>query len=611
MKRVFPYLMLILGIIISTFIWDYIKLPYNNENLIQGEFFTKKYNPKNEILRFLIFIFFPLILFLFFFINKSENYDFLPWKNNFFLKKELNQKISNRNINIFTFFLILIIFIDFISLEFKNYNYPMDVFHEGTFLVPPINYLNTGKFWLSTIYDYGFIANNLGLIFLKIFDNFSIGLVRFSHLFLFFLNKIILIFICRKICLNINLKENLKIVLFILLSFFIISLSHYNITLISTFDKRMLLFLIFFLFLIYVLTEAKNNKINSIILGVFSVISILWYIDVGFYTNAVLSILLIYLILEKEYKKFIYIFISIILSWIIFFSLIPESEFKELLEQTKFVATISSYLLGLEFPKPFSEGSTRATRALMLIILSGVLLINFLFNKKININYNTKITLIFLFISAIIFFNSALMRTDTPHIKYSSGLYKFLIFFCLLYFFVKYLEKKTYLSSYISFLINKKFYVMIFILIVFVCNIFISDNKKIKNVFFFKNNIEKLISFRNEIFLSEEMINLVDRFSKISIEDKCVQIFTDDISLPFFLNKPTCTQYYIPAHIINGFSEENFIKQLEKNLPNFIIYSSPINWLSNKKNMPNANNFILKNYSLFEKIHNWEIYKLN
>ena len=23
--------------------------------------------------------------------------------------------------------------------------------------------------------------------------------------------------------------------------------------------------------------------------------------------------------------------------------------------------------------------------------------------------------------------------------------------------------------------------------------------------------------------------------------------------------------------------------------------------------MPNANNFILKNYSLFEKIHNWEI----
>ena len=43
----------------------------------------------------------------------------------------------------------------------------------------------------------------------------------------------------------------------------------------------------------------------------------------------------------------------------------------------------------------------------------------------ININYDTKITLIFLFISAIIFFNSALMRTDTPHIKYSSGLYKY------------------------------------------------------------------------------------------------------------------------------------------------------------------------------------------
>ena len=44
-------------------------------------------------------------------------------------------------------------------------------------------------------------------------------------------------------------------------------------------------------------------------------------------------------------------------------------------------------------------------------------------------------------------------------------------------------------------------------------------------------------------------------------------IFTDDISLPFFLNKPSCTQFYIPGHIVNGWTENKFINQLEKIIP--------------------------------------------
>ena len=36
MKKYLPYILAFLGIIISTFAWDLIKFPYDNENLING-----------------------------------------------------------------------------------------------------------------------------------------------------------------------------------------------------------------------------------------------------------------------------------------------------------------------------------------------------------------------------------------------------------------------------------------------------------------------------------------------------------------------------------------------------------------------------------------------
>ena len=44
-------------------------------------------------------------------------------------------------------------------------------------------------------------------------------------------------------------------------------------------------------------------------------------------------------------------------------------------------------------------------------------------------------------------------------------------------------------------------------------------------------------------------------------------------------------------------------------MPNYILYSSPINWLANRKNMPTADKFIKNNYSIYKKIEQWEIYK--
>ena len=69
-------------------IWDYIKIPFNESNKIYGEFYLKKYNPVNEILRFLIFVFFPLLVFFSLTLKQQDYFNLYVGSPNFFINKK-------------------------------------------------------------------------------------------------------------------------------------------------------------------------------------------------------------------------------------------------------------------------------------------------------------------------------------------------------------------------------------------------------------------------------------------------------------------------------------------------------------------------------------------
>tara|TARA_B110001452_G_scaffold182348_1_gene153162 strand:- start:404 stop:949 length:546 start_codon:yes stop_codon:yes gene_type:complete len=152
-----------------------------------------------------------------------------------------------------------------------------------------------------------------------------------------------------------------------------------------------------------------------------------------------------------------------------------------------------------------------------------------------------------------------------------------------------------------------------YLILIFLCFITILNNNalNIKNIISGEKNIFYLIEVNDEKLLNNNYSSFIKRFKQISDMDTCVQQFTDDNALPYFIKKPTCTQFYTNAHIISGWTENKFIEQLKKSKPNFIVYSSNINWFKDRKNAPNADNFIISNYSLYEKINSWEIYKIN
>mgnify|MGYP005809063467 CR=1 FL=1 len=68
------FFLIISSIILTTFLWNKIYLPFKNPLEIIGEYSKQSHNPINDVLRYLIFIFFPLLVTLlccFLFIKDS------------------------------------------------------------------------------------------------------------------------------------------------------------------------------------------------------------------------------------------------------------------------------------------------------------------------------------------------------------------------------------------------------------------------------------------------------------------------------------------------------------------------------------------------------------
>jgi hypothetical protein len=598
MKKTLPWLFLVMGIIISSIIWNYISLPYENSNTILGQYSEKKINPLNDTLRGLFFIFFPLFLYLIVFLKQNRD----------LVSKEIFQSqiiSSTRKIDYLCVILIIFSILEFYNLDYKEFLGELDVHHEGTFLTAQLNFFSKNKFWTGTFFDYGFLGNSIGIFFNQIFENYSIGIQRFSFKFLILINKVLLILICRKIVNSLDLS-NKKEVIFFIFSLLTLTLANFYENL-TPFHNRIFIYLIFTLSIFNVVTSKKKNVLISFFIGSLSVLSILFYWDIGTYINFLLIIFLIFIFLLKKYDVFYKVILGFILTWLLFFFLVPKNEFKEFLNQYFIILNVSDYLIGLEFPNPFTNGSTRHTKALLLIVFSGVFLINFIFNKVKKESFESKIMLFFLFVSSIIFFKSGLTRSDGPHIKYTSGIYTLLIYFFISYYLINIINISKF-RFILDFFLKKK-YLNIFIFIIYFTFFFQNNFSNILNIFNPNKNFHKLTKLDDEKFLNKDYSDFIKVYKDLVKDELCVQQFTDDNAIAYLVNKPTCTKYYVNANILKNWTEIDFIEELIDNEPNYILYSSSINWFKSRNNAPNADKFILENYFLYKDLSPWIIYK--
>ena len=142
-----------------------------------------------------------------------------------------------------------------------------------------------------------------------------------------------------------------------------------------------------FIFLFTILQIIKSNKftiLSFFLLGFIPIWGIIWSLDRGIFIIAGYIPFLFILLTNKKFIELLVILLLVILSIIIFYLIIGNKEFFLFISNSTDILISSDMLNGIIHPAPFSNdaGSSRATKNLLFMIITGIILINYNFNKK-------------------------------------------------------------------------------------------------------------------------------------------------------------------------------------------------------------------------------------
>ena len=274
---------------------------------------------------------------------------------------------------------------------------------------------------------------------------------------------------------------------------------------------------------------------------------------------------------------------------------------------------------GLKHPVPFFsigeiEYGARATRGLLLQLTAGLLTINYLFSDRKKIFSSKKMLFIFLFFISFIMYKNALGRSDTNHLRMSADFPILINCFFILNYLLIFLEKKIAIKKFLS---QKVFFSLsiIFLVLFYINN---QDNYRIDNIRNFQKNFTNYINLEDKHFIDQKNIKLLDYYKQITEKDNCIQIFTYDSAIPYLLKKPSCTKYYSSYLASPIVKQEDYIRQLKKIQPKYILYKSPATNFEITYNLEHpeiferlelVNFYIISNYELHKKFDGYEIFQ--
>tara|TARA_B110000238_G_C16111153_1_gene432734 strand:+ start:84 stop:1934 length:1851 start_codon:yes stop_codon:yes gene_type:complete len=564
-KKSLFFLFMASSLCLGTFFWTIINLPFLNSDII-GYYSINKISSLNNVLGYLVFITIP-ILFYFIWQLIFEKKRFSYFFSNIKFKNE-NISIDKKNYILFLFFIFFII-LEFLSVQFLINE--IDLFHEGERLSAAFKSKLDGSLWSGSYISKGIIYEVLGPKYIwKLFNQESIGLLRFLDIFFVFLTKIILIFLSLELSKNTNFNPFFKSIFFIFLTIIFLVCTNYtssynngdgvSANLIKFREIPILLTLLFFI------KSLKNiDQIHTpyILIGFLTVFTFFWSIDRAIVLNLLVLFIIIFLIINKSYKNITILILSSIFFWLFSYFLLKE-EFAFFISNTIGIINEMPKINGLMHPIPFSDGanSSRSTKTILSILLSLLISLSFFFNKKSSMSYKLKISLTIISLTSFLSYTYALGRTDYTHLKQVFG-FPIVFLSCYLLFYLLYFIQRKFLFNKYD---NKKILIIFSSLILL---FFLNFNIDYKKIISFKSRVVEYVQVKDESFLSTKDSNFVRQISSLIKDEKCIQLYTNDAALLYLLKKPNCTKYFFVAIVGSKKNQMDLIDKLSTT--NFII----------------------------------------
>jgi hypothetical protein len=367
------------------------------------------------------------------------------------------------------------------------------------------------------------------------------------------------------------------------------------------------IFVIFFLIFFIKCFNSKKKIIFNVAITLVSFSSLIFNtFDIGVYLLFVLFFYIFYLIFSRQFIAFTSIILSSLIFFILFILIFSFSEFNSLIINIFSVIRNIDLLHGLEHPQPFFysdeiQHGFRASKALLLQLVAGLLILTSVIYKNNKYSINQKVFLIFLYLLCIVSYKNALGRSDSYHIKLCSDLQIIIISFYILILIKNLFDKYKFIN------LNKTSSLIISLILILP---FFFKNLNFENIYNFKNNATKFIYADDKEFLTLEYRQNISKIKEIFKDEICFQNFTEDLSIPYLIKKPTCTKY-LASWLASGKTLElDYIKMLKIKKPKYILYSSPtfsFDNLNTQKRLKYVNEYIINNYKPYKSFNGFDI----
>ena len=601
-KRIIPLVSSISTVVLISFFWDKITLPYENTTEIVGEYSKNNHHQFNDTLRFICFLFFPLLVFSTTYILTNQNK--IKSFNNIFYENELPAFINQKNYEkkFYFLFFCIILFVNFLSLNLPDHK--LDIFHEGQLLSGALNYNLKDKLWTGSYINTGLFYDILNTKFSWVFfGKESIGAYRlfsftFNYIYLFFV--IILIYQISKIFNFSKKKESLFFILLGIFCFYFYNIKSYN------FPNYRDLFTIFFLIClsnVLILNRLKN--LNYFLIGSFSITSLLWSLDRGVFLNAAIILLVIILLFKKQFSSIFVICLSIFLFWILFIFVVGIDEFNSFVFNSTNMLKYNEIWNGIIHPQPFSDdkNSTRASKALILFVINGIFIFKYLIKKNNKLNLNTILFLGLFFIIGIFYYKVGISRSDGGHIVIGSSINYMLFVILIIYEVLNF----NYNKFKIKLNLNINFLIPIFLLFLILISLNHKNKHSFENFISFNKRIKDFVSKESNYFLKKDYLNFIDQLKTLTKNDNCIQNFNYDPTMYYLLGKKSCTQYYLTLNMATKNDQEKFIDQI--NDVNYLVVDNDkyADKFSAYSRFPIIKNHLEKYFKILTTINKYDI----
>ncbi len=290
-----------------------------------------------------------------------------------------------------------------------------------------------------------------------------------------------------------------------------------------------------------------------------------------------------------------------------FYALLGKSETSQFITDFNYFFRVKDLLDSYIYPFPNLLTNLRPTLPLVItainvLIFTLVVRVLYLKDDKLKALAIIHSTLL---VTSLVFYRTALGRSDLLHIETSSSFIFIVLGFSLglLILSLNELDRFVVPTLALSLLLNFGFVFLTFV------------KANPANLISFPKRMADFVTTNDLDFVNTERRAGIVRLREIFNDQKCIVNLTSEAAMPYLLSKPSCGRIYISYFASAEPVRNDFLTTIVKTSPKYILYSSK-SWTQNLDNITNDQRFpavikyVQASYEPFETVSDyWTVYK--